>query len=329
MARQLFGPNAPSSSEDKSSSHPLLDRRPKPRSLLPPAVVGSIGAAFAATSGADLEHALVEGQVIEDIDPALVDASFLGDRMAVDEKDEEHFAEQIRQQGQLVPVLLRKHPDKPGRYQIAFGHRRYRAAKRLGLKLKAVIRDLTNEQLVVAQGQENAARADLSYIEKAMFAERVAKGFGRSTAMAAIALSKAELSMALKILEHVPADLIEAIGPAPAVGRPRWHDLAQMLDGKELDDDLAAFVQSEEFRSKPSNDRFAAVGKFLRARESDGSSATAPLVLNSSEGRPFAEMREDKGALRLTISLKEEAGFASFLKERLVSLRDEYERLSR
>jgi ParB/RepB/Spo0J family partition protein len=43
----------------------------------------------------------------------------------------------IRDQGQRTPILLRPHPDDLGRYQIAFGHRRYRALQTLGRPVKA------------------------------------------------------------------------------------------------------------------------------------------------------------------------------------------------
>ncbi len=83
------------------------------------------------------------------------------------------LVEAIREQGQQVPILVRPHPDRPGRYQVAFGHRRLRAVAEIGIPVRAVVRDLTDEQLVVAQGQENNERRDLSYIEKARFAQKL------------------------------------------------------------------------------------------------------------------------------------------------------------
>ena len=53
---------------------------------------------------------------------------------------------------------------KEGFYQVAYGHRRVRATAILGIKVRAIVRDLTDAELVIAQGQENNARQDLSFI---------------------------------------------------------------------------------------------------------------------------------------------------------------------
>ena len=62
------------------------------------------------------------------------------------------------------------------------------------------MRDLTDEQLVVAQGQENHERKDLSYIEKARFAFRLEQRFSRTTIiMAALSVYKSDLSNMLSV----------------------------------------------------------------------------------------------------------------------------------
>ncbi|WP_164125936.1 ParB/RepB/Spo0J family partition protein, partial [Stenotrophomonas maltophilia] len=65
------------------------------------------------------------------------------------------FRDLIRQHGQNVPILVRPKPGDTEGYEVAFGHRRLRAARELGIKVRAVVRSLTDEQLVIAQGQEN------------------------------------------------------------------------------------------------------------------------------------------------------------------------------
>ncbi|MGO8658348.1 ParB/RepB/Spo0J family partition protein, partial [Rhizobium ruizarguesonis] len=82
--------------------------------------------------------------------------------------------------------LVRPHPETKGRYQVAYGHRRLAAAREIGIRVRAVVRDLTDGQLVVSQGQENSARTNLSYIERALFASRLEeRSFGRDVIMAA------------------------------------------------------------------------------------------------------------------------------------------------
>lgn len=62
----------------------------------------------------DIEKRLLAGQSVIDIDPSTIDASFLQDRMP---GDIDGLVVSIREQGQQVPILVRPHPDVPGRYQ--------------------------------------------------------------------------------------------------------------------------------------------------------------------------------------------------------------------
>jgi len=128
----------------------------------------------------ELERQLAAGQTIVELDPGLIDASFVSDRLAIDAAELAQLVEQIREHGQQVPILVRPHPETRGRYQVAYGHRRLAAAREIGIRVRAVVRDLTDGQLVVSQGQENSARTNLSYIERALFASRLEeRSFGR------------------------------------------------------------------------------------------------------------------------------------------------------
>jgi len=153
----------------------------------------------------DLERQLAEGRTIVEIDTALIDASFVADRLDIDAAELAQLTEQIREHGQQVPILVRPHPQAKGRYQVAFGHRRLAAAKALKIKIKAVVRALTDEQLVVSQGQENNARADLSYIERALFAHRLEeKNFGGAVITAALNIDRAALAKMRAVTRQVP-----------------------------------------------------------------------------------------------------------------------------
>ena len=72
----------------------------------------------------------------------LVDASFVPDRMEATQEQNAAFREMIRLHGQSVPILVRPKPKQPDRFEVAFGHRRLRAARELGIKVRAVVRDL-------------------------------------------------------------------------------------------------------------------------------------------------------------------------------------------
>ena len=121
----------------------------------------------------EIEQKLIEGQTVVELDPSVVDDSSVPDRMEATQEQNAAFREMIREHGQSVPILVRPKPEQPGRFEVAFGHRRLRAARELGIKVRAVVKNLTDVELVVAQGQENSGRTDLTFIERARFAARL------------------------------------------------------------------------------------------------------------------------------------------------------------
>ena len=210
----------------------------------------------------DIERRLSEGQAVIELDPALVEPSFVRDRMPGDISG---LTASIRDQGQQVPILVRPHPTEAGRYQVAFGHRRLRAVKTIGQQVKAIVRNLTDEELVIAQGQENNEREDLSYIEKSRFAHYLKERFSREIIISAMSLDKAEISRMFAIVEQLPADLIDAIGPAPGIGRRSWQELVELVQ-KSPSHEAIEIVRGEHIQRLPSQERFKAVVAKLKPR---------------------------------------------------------------
>ena len=82
-----------------------------------------------------------------------------------DEKMEELIAS-IRENGVLVPVLLR--PDDRGGYEMVSGHRRMHASMLAGFDtIPAIIREMTNDEAVIAMVDANIQREGLLPSEKA------------------------------------------------------------------------------------------------------------------------------------------------------------------
>ena len=147
-----------------------------------------------------------------------------------------------------MPILIRPHPQAKDRYQVAYGHRRLRAVADLGRKVRAVVRPMTDSELVIAQGVENSARKDLSYIEKAVFAMRLEdRGFERPVIMDALSTDKGELSKLISVARGVPEDLVRTIGPAPKAGRRRWLAMAELLERPAAVKSVAEAVGAEGF----------------------------------------------------------------------------------
>ncbi len=151
----------------------------------------------------ELSEKLQTGAQVVDVDTGLIEPAIVSDRIGgFDEADVMDLAHSIRSQGQLVPVLLRPHPERRGHFQTAYGHRRVAAARLLDRPIRAVIRPLSDDEMVIAQGKENGERKNLTFIERALFAHELDKrGFTRVVIGAALSIDKTELSRLLAVVE--------------------------------------------------------------------------------------------------------------------------------
>ena len=173
---------------------------------------------------------MIAGEAIVDLDVDVLDQSFVTDRIEGEDEDFVLLREAIREHGQSTPILVRPHPRIPGRYMIVFGHRRARVAKELGIPVRSVIKNLEDIAHIIAQGQENTARANLSFIEKALFAKKLLDmGQSKDTIKSALTIDDTLMSRMLSVAETVPAAVIEAIGAARTVGRDRWEELKKQV----------------------------------------------------------------------------------------------------
>jgi ParB family chromosome partitioning protein len=266
----------------------------------------------------------IKAQSTADIDPALIDASPIVDRLEVPEESQRELRESIRLHGQQVPILIRPHPLKEGRYQIAYGRRRLQAARELGIKIKAIIRTLSDEELIVSQGQENSARQDLTFIEKALFASKLeAAGYTRDIIMAALTVDKTILSRLISTAAKIPADLIEAIGPAPTVGRDRWALLATQLEVSGALTRARAVVGEASFKSKLSDARF---NQLLAALMKKPAKPPRAMVLTGTDGTRFGKYVSDDQTLTVSISKKAAGAFADYLADALPELFASFQR---
>ncbi|MGL4438021.1 MAG: plasmid partitioning protein RepB [Bosea sp. (in: a-proteobacteria)] len=267
-----------------------------------------------------LEEAVASGGAVIELDVDLIDVSFAADRLGDDNSaGHAELTQSIASNGQEVPILVRPLPHQPGRYQVAYGHRRLRACRALGRKVRAMVRPLTDMELVIAQGLENAARVDLSFIEKASFARGLEdRGFERSTVMAALGTDKTELSKLLSTARALPQALIAAVGPAPKAGRRRWMELADRLASPLAFQRVVAVLGTEEFARLPSDARFVQV-LTIAARSETEAAMTAPVrgEIKTTGGLVLAKIKETPGQLSLHIDRNGHAGFADFLLREL------------
>ncbi len=263
-----------------------------------------------------MAESIAVGEAIVEIPSDRIDESFVADRFTSEIVVDDLVAS-IREHGQQVPILVRPHPSAHGRFQTAYGHRRLRAVRQLGIAAKCVVRQLDDNALVVAQGQENSARRDLSFIERASFAVALEdRRFGRETIMAALSVDKTELSRMVSTRRALIDEIVRAVGAAPSVGRRRWMELVELLKQKKAVAHAIEVAKSETFAGLESDQRFAMLQSAL----------TRPAVAQKSlewldpSGRRIAVVRDTPSAFQLAIDAKAAPDFGQFVLEELPSL---------
>jgi ParB family chromosome partitioning protein len=300
-----------------------------------PSPLGSRGAVGAMSRSLELltaevdaarsvEAQLLSGENIVELDPTVVDPSPFPDRLPLSAEAEAEFVAAIRDHGQQVPILVRPHPALEGRYQIAFGHRRLRAAVELGWPVRACVKELTDDELIVAQGQENNARQDLTFVERASFAAALeARGIKRDTIMAALLVDKTELSRMISIRCALPDVMVAAIGPAPKAGRRRWMALAKRVAAIDAGPLVQRLLAETAFSIASSDERLVRV---LTALAPQTVTPIGGGTWSTPGGREAARVERGSYRFSLTIDERSAPGFGDYLFAKLDEL---YEAFSR
>ena len=269
-----------------------------------------------------LSKRIASGQSVVEVQPDLIDASFVADRMWSSYGDHGALVQSIRERGQLVPVLLRPSPTEAHRFQVAYGHRRVRALRELGIQVRAVIRDMSDEELVVAQGKENSDRRDLSFIERSTFASKLEdRKFSRDVIMAALNVDKTELSRLISVSRAVPQEIMEAIGAAPKTGRRRWVELGELLTTRGAVKKAIEVTTEERFKASDSDDRFALISRALVPRKT---ARAVSSICKDADGKQIARIQRNADLLIVSIDEKTTPAFGSFLASRLAALYREF-----
>ncbi len=118
------------------------------------------------------------GSPVQDIPVGAIEADPTQPRKDFNPELLKELADSMATVGQIHPVLVRPHPDKPGAFMLVAGERRFRAAQKAGFKtLRAEVRELSPAQVADIQLAENEARAKPKESETAKFvADRIRKG---------------------------------------------------------------------------------------------------------------------------------------------------------
>lgn len=113
----------------------------------------------------------------------------------------QELAASLKRHGLIQPILVRPHG---GGYQIVAGERRWRAAQRAQLhQVKAIVRELSDEETLEIALIENIQRQDLNPIEEAEAYRKLCDDFGHSQSELAAIVEKSRSHVAnmMRLLE--------------------------------------------------------------------------------------------------------------------------------
>ncbi|MGJ8610971.1 MAG: plasmid partitioning protein RepB [Octadecabacter sp.] len=260
----------------------------------------------------------VASNAVREISVDVIEENGPKDRLSFADADVVALAESINAHGQQVPIMVRPIADKPGHYKIVYGRRRLRALRSLGIPAKALVRSLSDEEAILAQGQENTQRLDPSFIEKALFAaELAASGYAQAIILDALAVDKPMLSRMTKVARSIPKSVIEKIGSAHGVGRRRWEELADQSQNDTIDlEQITATLQLDG--AKTSEDRFgiisSTIAQALMSQTADRQAPYPTLAIKLGDGTALAEVKETARALTFKLSKSEAPEFAQWMR---------------
>lgn len=269
---------------------------------------------------------------ITPLDPRLIHAAGAEDRLESDVMDDARLAQSIRDHGQQVPILVRPDATRPGHFQIVYGRRRTLACIDLGIDVQAIICPMDDAALLMAQGQENTARRNLSFAEKANFARQLSQaGHDRPFICAALSVALTDLSRMLQLTTRMPPALLATIGAAPGVGRDRWVYFTGLLAQDAIAvDDLTALVALSDAATSDARFQFACdtVQRLVGQCRSAGTTVSSKVLITEGgiilgKARYVTRRTDIHFAARqvdLRLDVKHTEGFEDWLIARLPRL---------
>jgi len=156
----------------------------------------------------------------------------------------DELASSIRQKGIVQPILLRPNPNKPSRYQLVAGERRWRAAQLAKIhQVPAIIRDLTDAECYEIALIENIQRSDLSVIEESQGYQKLLENnrYTQEQLSDIIGKSRSHIANLLRLLllpksvQNLLLDRKITMGQVrPLIGHDQAEALAKMIVARGL-----------------------------------------------------------------------------------------------
>ena len=215
----------------------------------------------------EIEKQLARGHAVVELDPGVIDASFVVDRLGTNTEGSGYPRgadpgtwSTSANSGAPAPGRRRSLPGCLWTSAVGRG-------QRIGGTIKAVVRDLSDEQLVVSQGQENNSRTDLNFIERSFFAAAGEQGlfprryYGVAGRRQGSPVAHDRLGQRHCTRNYRSDRSCTLIWPT-ALGRTRCHAGRQRQQGKG-----SRHITEPQFGELKSDERFQDLYDILRAKK--------------------------------------------------------------
>lgn len=162
-------------------------------------------------------------------------------RKTFDEDKLEELASSIEAHGLIQPLVVRKSTNG---YEIVAGERRWRAARKIGLKeIPAIVRELNDEENMLLAIIENMQREDLDPIEEAEGINQMIETYGLSQEQVSKSLGKSRpyITNQLRLLK-----LPEAVRKLVSEGKLSSGHVRALINVPDVQKQIALAMQAVE-----------------------------------------------------------------------------------
>lgn len=266
----------------------------------------------------------VAAQAPQEIDVAEIADSEVADRFDVQDGLSD-LIESIRSSGQQFPVLLRHRRGAGPRYEVVYGRRRIAACRALGLRVTAYVKEMSLEEALMSQALENSARLERSFIEQAVFAEKLeTAGFSTERICQALAIDSSTLSRLRAVVRDVPKAVIFRIGAAQGVGRRPWMELRELIKdaGQDAIAQLVSLIPEQASAAEKLESAIKALSSPVLSGEVVPTRPRATKDKTSVAGS--ISYRASNGSLVLKADRKQDRAFLEYVEARLAELYDDW-----
>ncbi|MCD5345425.1 ParB/RepB/Spo0J family partition protein [Agromyces sp. H3Y2-19a] len=269
------------------------------------------------------ELVTVPGARLARLDPNDIVPNAVQPRSVFDPDDLAELVHSVREFGVLQPIVVRPHPDQPGKYELVMGERRLRATKAAGLDtIPAVVKDTANEDMLRDALLENLHRSQLNPLEEASAYQQLLADFGITQEELAnrIGRSRPQISNTLRLLKlpepvqlRVAAGVLTA-GHARAIlsvgDAAEMQRFADKIVNEELSVRAAESIASQEpkaaARVKPSAGKRQDFLDDLATRLGDRLNTRVKIALGARKGQISIDFATVQDLRRILTELGEE-----------------------